>query len=442
MSFARKLAYSLSAFAAALAYQSFAIYLIFFYVDVMKLPPSLAAIGMMIFGVWNAINDPLFGFISDHTRTRWGRRIPYIAFGLLPFGLCYFLLWIPGFRELNQSFQLFLYFLAVICLFDGFYSMIAINLSALYPEMFNNLKERAEVNSMRQAFWMVGIGVGMIFPPLIYSRWGWWWLGVIFAPIITLCFLVALWGCRENLVYSQEPQPGFVDSIRATFKNYPFWLFATADLLTQYALTMVLASFPFYSKYVLQLKTEQTVSFMALAFLAAILSLQIWRRLLLRYGTRRCWWVALLLLMVALFPCLFAQDLNPILISVFLIGIGLGGVLLLEDILLSDIIDADEIITGKRREGAYFGINNFVNRMAILLEAVSFGGVFMLTGYNRFIFSQPREFIFGLRLLIAAFPIVALLLAFVLVFFYPLYGKKLEEMNIKLLEIHRQKGVN
>jgi len=443
MNFARKLAYSLGSFATALAYQSFAIYLIFFYVDVMKLSPYLAAIGMIIFGIWNAINDPILGYLSDRTRTRWGRRIPYLAFGILPLGLFYYLLWVPGFSELNQVFQLFIYFVLAICLFDTFYSLIAINLVALYPEMFRDLTERTQVNSLRQSFWMLGLGAGMILPPLIYANLGWGWFGLIFAVTITLCFLLALWGCRENLVYSQEPQPGFMDSIRATFKNRPFWLFTTANMLTQYSLIMALASSPFYSKYILHLRNEETVSFMVLAFSVAIFSLYIWRKLLLRFEKKHCWQGALLLLMLALLPCLFVQqDHTPLLISVFLLGFGLGGILLLEDILLSEIIDSDEITTGKRREGTYFGINNFVNRLAILLEAISFGGVFIVTGYNRFIFSQPREFIYGLRLLIAGFPIVALILAFVIVSFYPLYGRKLDEMKSKLSEIHQKKGVS
>jgi len=442
MSFARKLAYSMGSFATALSYQSFATYLIFFYVDVMKLSPYLAAIGMLVFGLWNAVNDPVFGYLSDYTRTRWGRRRPYIAFGLLPLGLIYYLLWVPGFSGINQTSQLFIYFVMVICLFDTFYSMIAINLVALYPEMFISLKERAEVNSLRQSFWMLGIGLGMIFPPLIYANWGWGWLGAIFAPVITLCFLLALWGCREKMVYSQERQPGFRESFRATLKNRAFWPFAGANLLAQYALTMVLASFPFYAKYVLQSNNEQTVYFMALVFLIAIFSLQIWRKMLLRLGAKNCWLASLLVLAIALLPLLYARDFKLVLLSVFLFGFGTGGLILLEDILLSDIIDADETITKKRREGVYFGTNNFVNRLAIPLEAVSFGCVFLLTGYNRFIYSQPREFIYGLRLLIAGLPLVALILAFVLVCFYPLFGRSLEEMKLKLSEIHRQKGAS
>ena len=87
----RKLAYSFGAIATALSYQAFSTYIFFFYVDVIQLPSYLAAIGMLVFAIWNAVNDPLAGYISDHTRSRWGRRIPYIALGAVPFGIIYFL---------------------------------------------------------------------------------------------------------------------------------------------------------------------------------------------------------------------------------------------------------------------------------------------------------------------------------------------------------------
>ena len=143
MSKPNKFAYSFGAVATALSYQAFSTYIIFFYVDVVKLPPYLAAIAMMIYAVWNAINDPLAGYISDHTRSKWGRRIPYIAFGAIPFGLVYFLLWTPPFWDFTQVTLLFFYFLVFICLFDGFYTFTVLNWASLFPEMFSGLKERA-----------------------------------------------------------------------------------------------------------------------------------------------------------------------------------------------------------------------------------------------------------------------------------------------------------
>src|SRR3989338_3166826 len=160
----KKLAYSFGAVATALSYQAFSTYIIFFYVDSMKLPPYLAGIGMLIYAVWNAVNDPIAGFISDHTRTRWGRRIPYIALGIIPFGLVYFLLWIPPFGAIDQVFWLFLYFTVFICLFDGFYTVTVLNWASLYPEMFSSLKERAEVNAFRQTFGMIGLLLGVALP--------------------------------------------------------------------------------------------------------------------------------------------------------------------------------------------------------------------------------------------------------------------------------------
>src|SRR3989339_979284 len=136
MKFLRKLAYSSGAVATALSYQAFTTYVIFFYVDGLKFPPYLAAIAILIYGIWNAINDPLMGYISDHTHSRWGRRVPYIAFGAIPFGLAYFLIWVPPFDSINQLGLLFTYFVLALCLFDGIYTMTVLNWAALFPEMF------------------------------------------------------------------------------------------------------------------------------------------------------------------------------------------------------------------------------------------------------------------------------------------------------------------
>ncbi len=441
MRLAKKLEYSFGAVATALSYQAFSTYIIFFYVDVVKLPASLAAVAMLIYAIWNAINDPIAGFVSDHTHTRWGRRIPYILFGAIPFGLIYFLIWTPPFTDFNQVFWLFLYFLGFICLFDTFYTVTILNWASLYPEMFPTLKERSEVNAYRQSFGMLGLILGIAAPPLIYGSLGWGWMGAIFGIIISLALLISLRGSFEHKQFSQEKQLPLLKSFKATLKNRSFLTFVFANLFVQFTFTIILASIPFFAKYVLNEGATGTAAILAAAFLTAIPMLYVWQRLTNKFGAKQCFMATMLLLAVLLVPLLFVKTFMATLISSALIGIGLAGFIFIADIILADIIDEDETNTGTRREGMYFGANAFITRFAIALEAFSMGVVFVLTQYNPYIFTQTREFLSGLRLLISGFPIVALLLAFLIIWFYPLSGKRLKELRKKIKQIHIEKGV-
>ncbi len=437
----RKLAYSFGAVATALSYQAFSTYIIFFYVDVVKLPAYLAAAGMLVYGVWNAVNDPLAGYVSDHTHSRWGRRIPYIAIGAIPFGIIYFLLWIPPFTELNQVIALFIYFVAVICLFDGFYTVTVLNWASLYPEMFPTLRERSQVNAIRQSFGMVGLILGVAIPPLVYGSLGWKWMGAIFGIIISVSLLIALWGSREHIEFSREKQLPLFASFKATLKNRSFLTFVFSNLFVQYTFTIILATIPFFMKYILNGGPQQTAAVLAAAFLTAIPMLYVWEKLADRFGAKRCFMTAMIFLSASLFPLFFLKTFGMALLVSFLLGIGLAGFILIVDIIIADIIDEDETRTGTRREGMYFGANAFITRFAIALEAMSMGIVFVATGYNPYIYSQTGAFLMGLRVLIAGFPIAALLLAFAIFWFYPLSGRKLEDMEDRVSRMHLKKGI-
>ena len=438
----KKLAYSFGAVATALSYQAFSTYIIFFYVDVMKLPVYLAGISMLIYGVWNAINDPIAGFISDRTRTRWGRRIPYIAAGAIPFGVVYFLLWVPPFRGLEQTFLLFLYFVTLICLFDGFYTVTVLNWASLYPEMYPSLEERAQVNAYRQSFGMLGLIIGIALPPLIYNQWGWGRMGAVFGAIISLAFLTALWGSHEKKEFSRDQPLSLGKALKATLKNRSFLTFVFANLFVQYTFTIILATIPFFAKYVLNANPLQTTLILAAAFLMAVPMLFVWRRLTVKYGAKRCFMASMFLLAVFLTPFFFTKSFEVVLLTSALIGTGLAGFILISDVIISDVIDEDEVATGTRREGMFFGMNAFVTRFAIGIEVLSMSMIFILSGYSPYVFTQPRAFQLGLRLLLAGFPIVALALGLAVMSFYPLAGRRLEELKIKLAEVHAKKGVS
>lgn len=443
MKLRKKLAYSFGAIAMALSFQAFSTYVVFFYVDIVKLPAYLAATGMLIYAVWNAINDPLVGYLSDHTHSRWGRRIPYIALGAIPFGLVYFLLWIPPFTQYSEVLKLFAYFVFFICLFDTFYTVTVLNWSCLYPEMFPGLKERSQVNAFRQTFTMFGLLLGVALPPIIYASLGWSVMGAIFGTLIAASLLIVLLGSQEHVQYCQEKQLSFWLSFKYTFKNRSFLTFVFANFFVQFAFLMVLATVPFFTKYVLDVSAEKTAALFAIAFVVAIPVLYVWEFVANRLGAKKSFMYALLVMTVCLLPLFSVTTFWSTFIIAAFLGVGLSGFMLVADLIIADVIDEDELKTGTRREGVYFGTTAFISRFAIALEAVCMGLIFVKTGYSPYVFHQNTEFLLGLRFLIAGIPIIALLLAFMIISFYPLSGKnKFKKLHHQLEELHERKGVN
>ncbi|MDD4179806.1 MAG: MFS transporter [Candidatus Margulisbacteria bacterium] len=441
MSKLRKLAYSFGAFATALSYQAFSTYVIFFYVDVQKLPVYLVGLAMLVYGIWNAVNDPLFGYLSDITRTKWGRRVPYIMMGAVPFGLIFFLLWTPPFGGVDQAMPLFIYFLSLICIFDGIYSITVLNWSALFPEMFPSLAERAQVNIYRQSFAILGLLIGIAVPPLIYSTQGWGRMGLYFGVLASLSLLVALWGSRERLEFDRDKQLSLWPALKATLRNRSFLTFAAANLFVQYSFTVILATIPFFAKYVLDANPEQVTGILAAAFFAAIPMLYVWKWLAVKFGAKYCFMASLAVLAFSLLPLFNITTVASVRWAAACAGVGMAGFILLADILIADVIDEDEINTGQRREGMFFGMNAFITRLAIGLNAFSISTVFIYCNYSPYVYTQSLAFHHGLRFLLAGCPAIALAIGFVIMILYPLAGQRLEGQKSKLKEIHIQKGV-
>jgi len=435
----RKLAYSFGAIATALSYQAFSAWILFFYVDVKKLTPMLAGIAMIIYSLWNAANDPLAGYISDRTRTKWGRRIPYIAIGAIPFGIIYYLVWSPPFGA-DQMIWLFVYFILIINLFDTFYTFVILNWASLFPEMFPSFKERAEVNSIRQLFGVVGLILGIALTPLIYSSIGWSGMGILYGAVIASALLISLFGSRERKEFSLDKSLGVKEAFFRSFVNKSFLTYVVSNLFVQYTFTMVLAILPFFAKYLLGVGEKETFMILITAFIFEIPMLFIWGKAAVRFGAKQTYMTAMACFGIFLIPFLIINDtVGCMIISAFL-GASLGGVIVLQDVVISDIIDEDELNTGTRREGMYFGVNAFVTRFAIALEGASIWLIFSLTHYNAALKIQPASFIFGLRLLIALFPFLAMLLAFIIMKHYPLAGAKLMQLKDSLEAIHLEKA--
>lgn len=438
----RMVAYSVGSLGTTLSMQCFNTFVPIFYIDHLKLSPALFGVAMTIYAIWNAINDPLAGQISDRTRSRWGRRIPYVAFLTVPMVLAFILVWTPPFSVTRgQMTQLFLYFTLIICLLDGLWTFVVLNYTALFPEMYPNEQQRAAVSGWRQVFTVVGLLLGVALPPLLYGPLGWPLTALIFAVVTGISLLVSLLGSRETKEFSQEEPLCLREALSATFKNKSFLLFLVNNIFVTFVFEMLTAVVPFYAKYVLHVGDMQTSILLATAFIAAVPTLYLWACFTQKYGARNAMLWGLVVFCIGLLPFLVAGSFVTGLLAMLTASAGLSAMLLLGDLLIADIVDEDELKTGRRREGMYFGMNGFMIRLGIALKAMVLSATLQVSGYSAYLTEQPASAQLGIRLLIGAVPIAALLVALWATWKYPLHGAYLAEVKQRVAQLHASKGI-
>ncbi|MBK6432327.1 MFS transporter [Candidatus Amarolinea dominans] len=151
--------FSLTSTALALLYLDFL-------VSVVGLDPRLAGISIGLGRIWDAFNDLVIGTLSDRTRSRWGRRRPYLLFGALPFGVAFILMWVVP--AMPSQTALLIYYTAMYILFDTFFTLVNVPYIALTPELAPGYDERTSLHSYRMAF---SIGFGLLRRWLPWPSW-------------------------------------------------------------------------------------------------------------------------------------------------------------------------------------------------------------------------------------------------------------------------------
>lgn len=431
--------YCFGSFGSSILGQTFTTWAQIYYVDLLKMPLRLYAVAMFIYGVWNAINDPLAGQLSDMTRSRYGRRIPYILFGIIPFGIAFVLLWrVPG-GLIHSAAGLFAYFLGMAFLFDGLFTVVILNWTALYPEMYPRLEQRAYISALRQALGIVGMIVGMVLAPLVRARLGWGGMGFLFGGLGIAAMFLSLLGSRERPEFSESQGLNIWQSLRYTFMNRSFVTFVLVSFFVQFTFVLIPATIPFYSKYVMGISDKQNTLLLAPIFVVALPMVWIWGAITNRIGPRRTTMAALVLFMAGIVPYWFVHSLVSGMIASALLGIGLSGLMILIDVPIADVVDDDETRTGVRREGMYFGANAFMVRLGISLEAIVFSLFMDVAGYKAGLPHQPAAVVPALKLLMTVVPIASLALALVALYYYPIHGERRHNMLASLEVLHRQK---
>ena len=450
-----KLAFATGEIGDNLAYQSFSFLVFTFYFTYVDLPVTWITGGFIIWSLWNSINDPLLGFLSDRTKNKkLGRRIPWMIFGTIPLAAVMILMFTP---PLSSSDPVkFLYFLLMLFLFDFSYTCFNINYNSMFSEMFISEKERSKVGQLRIIFAIIGVAIGFGVPSFLitdltnqyefdYTQNQFILNGVIAAVIICIAyFIVIKWGVRKPQEFSQDAikAPSFKDSLKYTFKNKAFLIYLIPALGTWIVIGILPAVIPLWATYVLEITevgSDLTGVLLLVTFLVSGLSTPIWVKIRQKWGARVAGLAGIGTWAITVLTFFYAHDFNTGLITMILNGFGLGGSLYFYDQCLAEIIDEDELKTGVRRGGGYYGMINFVIRLSGIINFLMIGIVFSGSEWETYTRNPSINTTNGIRFLLSWFPFIVLILSFIGLWFYPIKGERLKENRKRLTELHAKK---
>lgn len=442
-------AYSFGQLSDVIGYQMFVFLIFTFYYAVVGLNINLITIGFIIWSVWNAINDPMIGTISDRTNSRWGRRLPFVYLGFIPYCIITVLLWTP---PTTSEIAGFIYFIIIIILFDTIYTSYSMGQASMFPELFKNEEERAKANNIRQIFTIVALLVAFVMPtffipklddPKYYTNY--MYAGIAAAALIFLFGLVFIkFGTRIPKEFTEDYKtaPPFFKSLKMSLKKKSFRWYVVVHFCNWFVYSILPTVFPLYASFVLGFGEGESIligALLALSFIMAVFFMFIWRIVVLKMGIRKGIMISQAVFIAALFPYMFISSFFGALIVSIFIGLGLAGSLLYLDILIAVVMDEDELETGIRRAGGFYGISTFILRFASIVMIICISLVFNSVGWATFDPNPGADVILGLRLLMFVFPAIALVIGIIAASKFPIDKKRYEEIKGELEKLHQEK---
>jgi len=419
----------------------------FFYNVILGLNPELTGIAWLVFSVWNAINDPIFGFLEDHTKSeKYGRRIPYIRFGSPVYALTFIFCWIP-FVDLNIQIALFFNLIIVLFVFDTLFTILGLINYTLPAEMAISAKERSNLLVYSSIISSISILISFIlsivlltgneasFNPLLFL------VAMIIVAIISgfIIFLSSFY-LKENTYTQLEETLPLITGMKETFKNKPFMIFEVANFSFTIAQTILTTAIFYYVNYILVLTGLLNSVPLIIVFLMVFVFVFVFNKLVNKYGVKKTFIFSLFLAGLSFLLIFFiGWTLILAIIGFIIIGIGISGYMLTNQVVIADIVDYDEVRTGKRRETTYSGINALITKPAISIANWLFLVVIGGFGFDESQITQTFNAQLGIMIGFTLIPSFFLLFGALVMFYYPLDGPKWFSQKEEIMHIHKEK---
>ena len=416
--------YAIGMFGTSIPINLLKTYAAIFYVDRMGLTTKNFALILFIYTFIDVIDNPVYGFLSDRTRTKWGRRRPWLVIGtpLLVLGLIAFYS-TPAFLSGNSLLAWAMLFYIFTGTLD---SVINANYAALFPEIFPDDASRAKANAMRQAFQLVAMIISIALTPIVTNAIGFSATSIIYGVLGGAVILYMSLTSKERKVEEDEAQPKLWDSIKDLVTNKNFWIAGLTNAFYSAAMSLVLAGMPFYTKYTLQIPDAQSTILFASVLLIAIGCVAVWALLVRKRKLIPIWRIALASLAVAFIPLFFANNLVTAIIASALVGFGFAGVITTMDLIGARIMDEDTRKHNVRREGIIANALGFMNLLSGLFTSLAFLLLSVLFGFESGDVPGPQPGMAS-RYLLTVFPAVLMVISLAFSLFLKLDARGPEE---------------
>lgn len=431
--------------------------------DMVGLEPRLASFGALIGVIWDAVNDPIIGVLSDRLRTRWGRRRPFLLWFAVPFGLSFILLWSAP--DWDNQVALLTYVTLSFMISDTLSTLVTVPYWSMAPELTRDYDERTTLISYRSVFQLASALTVVVAAPMIVDaallagatqQQGFMLAGAAFGALgVVPLLLIGLFVKETSTPQEQESMP-FRESLRVVWQNIPFRYAAGIHMLNWSAVDMIAITFPYFLLYwmsqgnllarirVLGLDLALESAFFGILMAVCILFVPFWLWVAHKRNKREAYmygmsfWIVVELLIFTIQPGQTAY----LLIIAALAGIGVSAAYVLPDSIFPDIIEWDELRTRRRQEGIYYGIRTLIRKLTgalvifLTLQLLGWSG-YQSPPEDVLQFGQPDSALTMIRLLVSPIGAGVVLGTILLAWFYPLSREKHARIQ-RLLERRRE----
>ncbi|MCA6557553.1 MAG: MFS transporter [Pseudanabaena sp. M114S2SP2A07QC] len=469
LTFSEKLAYGAGDLGTSITTNLLSFFLLFFFTNVAGLDPALAGLVLLIGKIFDAINDPIIGVLSDRTKSKMGRRLPWMIYAAIPFGLSFLAQWlVPS----TDKMVLFWYYAIVGIVFNTFFTAVNLPYTALTPEITQDYNERTSLNTFRFTFSIGGSILSLFIAQLIFAFFkdperqvggcnagGMQYivLGAVCAIISSISIYWCVLGIKRRAIASDRhrlhhesldadtEELSFFEQLKIVFSNRPFLFVIGIYFCSWLSLQITASIIPYFVVNWMKMQESDFILVTIAVQGTALLMLPVWSAISKRFGKKAAYFMGSGIWIIAQAGLFFLQEGQVVLLYILAVmaGCGVSTAYLIPWSMIPDVTDLDELETGQRREGIFYAF------MVLLQKFGLAGGLFLLgigLSWAKFQESVPCQplptqhdsALFAIRVAIGPLPTIALIIGLGLAYFYPITREVHTEILMRLAERRRQ----